>query len=132
MYIAVMNLVYVSRDEVPAEVVENERRIAEATAREESKPESAIPRIIERHAIVQPFISQYFESAFACVNLSRLWRQPAGLQLQAHGFQCRAEPAGVLGTRPQGHSRSLTVRRMQAIFANASAEATLTPGSTFR
>ena len=30
-----------------AEVVENERRIAEATAREEGKPEGAIPRIIE-------------------------------------------------------------------------------------
>lgn len=47
MHIAAMNPVYVSRDEVPAEVVENERRIAEATAREEGKPEGAIPRIIE-------------------------------------------------------------------------------------
>ena len=47
MHIAAMSPVYVSRDEVPAEVVENERRIAEATAREEGKPEGAIPRIIE-------------------------------------------------------------------------------------
>jgi len=47
MHIAAMDPVYVSRDEVPAEVVENERRIAEATAREEGKPEGAIPRIIE-------------------------------------------------------------------------------------
>jgi elongation factor Ts len=38
---------YLSRDDVPADVVENERRIAEATAREEGKPESALPRIVE-------------------------------------------------------------------------------------
>ncbi|MEY9213529.1 elongation factor Ts [Thermobifida halotolerans] len=38
---------YVSRDDVPAEVVENERRIAEATAREEGKPEKALPKIVE-------------------------------------------------------------------------------------
>ena len=38
---------YLSRDDVPAEVVENERRIAEATAKEEGKPEQAVPRIVE-------------------------------------------------------------------------------------
>ncbi|RCV48642.1 translation elongation factor Ts [Marinitenerispora sediminis] len=38
---------YVSRDDVPADVVENERRIAEATAREEGKPEQALPKIVE-------------------------------------------------------------------------------------
>lgn len=38
---------YVSRDDVPTEVVESERRIAEATAREEGKPEAALPRIID-------------------------------------------------------------------------------------
>ncbi len=47
MHIAAMSPQYVSRDEVPAEVVENERRIAEATAREEGKPEAALPKIIE-------------------------------------------------------------------------------------
>ncbi len=47
MHIAAMSPVYVTRDEIPADVVENERRIAEATAREEGKPEGAIPRIIE-------------------------------------------------------------------------------------
>ena len=36
-----------TRDAVPAEVVENERRIAEATAREEGKPEGALPKIVE-------------------------------------------------------------------------------------
>jgi len=47
MQIAAMRPQYVSRDEVPADIVENERRIAEATAREEGKPEGALPKIVE-------------------------------------------------------------------------------------
>jgi elongation factor Ts len=47
MQIAAMRPQYVTRDEVPADVVENERRIAEATAREEGKPEAALSRIVE-------------------------------------------------------------------------------------
>lgn len=38
---------YLTRDEVPADVVENERRIAEETARNEGKPEAALPKIVE-------------------------------------------------------------------------------------
>jgi elongation factor Ts len=44
---AAMRPVYVSRDEVPADVVADERRIAEATARGEGKPEQALSRIVE-------------------------------------------------------------------------------------
>jgi elongation factor Ts len=47
MQIAAMRPRYLNRDEVPADVVENERRIAEQTAREEGKPEQALPKIIE-------------------------------------------------------------------------------------
>jgi elongation factor Ts len=47
MQVAAMKPRYVSRDEVPAEVLANERRIAEETAREEGKPEQALPRIVE-------------------------------------------------------------------------------------
>jgi elongation factor Ts len=47
MQIAAMRPQYLSRDEVPTETVENERRIAEATARESGKPERAVPKIIE-------------------------------------------------------------------------------------
>lgn len=47
MQVAAMRPTYLSRDEVPADVVENERRIAEATAREEGKPEQALTRIVE-------------------------------------------------------------------------------------
>ena len=47
MQIAAMRPKYVTRDEVPADVVESERRIAAETAREEGKPEGALPKIIE-------------------------------------------------------------------------------------
>lgn len=38
---------YLTREEVPAETVENERRIADETARAEGKPEAALPKIVE-------------------------------------------------------------------------------------
>lgn len=47
MQIAAMRPKYVTRDEVPAEIVETERRVAEQTAKEEGKPEAALPKIIE-------------------------------------------------------------------------------------
>ncbi|GAA1927995.1 translation elongation factor Ts [Nocardioides marmoribigeumensis] len=47
MQIAAMRPIYVSRDEVPEDVVAKEREIAEATAREEGKPEGALPKIVE-------------------------------------------------------------------------------------
>jgi elongation factor Ts len=47
MQVAAMRPSYVSRDEVPEEVVAKEREIAEATAREEGKPEQALAKITE-------------------------------------------------------------------------------------
>ncbi|MET7749464.1 translation elongation factor Ts [Micromonospora sp. NPDC005367] len=47
MQIAAMRPQYLTRDEVPADVVDSERRIAEQTAREENKPEAALPKIVE-------------------------------------------------------------------------------------
>jgi elongation factor Ts len=47
MQVAAMKPRYLTRDEVPADVVAHERRIAEETAREEGKPEQALPKIIE-------------------------------------------------------------------------------------
>jgi elongation factor Ts len=47
MQIAAMRPQYVSREEVPPEQVEIERRIAEATAKEEGRPEQALPKIVE-------------------------------------------------------------------------------------
>ena len=47
MQIAAMRPLYLTRDEVPADTVENERRIAETAAKEEGKPEQAIAKIVE-------------------------------------------------------------------------------------
>ncbi|HZJ40274.1 MAG TPA: translation elongation factor Ts [Demequina sp.] len=47
MHIAAYSPLYLSRDEVAADVVENERRVAEETSRNEGKPEAAMPKIIE-------------------------------------------------------------------------------------
>ena len=47
MHIAAFSPTVLSREEVPAETVQNERRVAEATAKEEGKPEAALPRIVE-------------------------------------------------------------------------------------
>ncbi|MFQ6395218.1 translation elongation factor Ts [Nocardia sp. KC 131] len=47
MQVAALKAKYLTRDDVPADVVENERRIAEQTAKEEGKPEAALPKITE-------------------------------------------------------------------------------------
>ncbi len=47
MHIAAYSPAYLTRDEVPADVVENERRVAEETSRNEGKPEAALPKIVE-------------------------------------------------------------------------------------
>jgi elongation factor Ts len=45
--VAAMRPQYLTRDDVPAEVVASERSIAEQVTREEGKPEQAIPKIVE-------------------------------------------------------------------------------------
>ena len=47
MHVAAFSPTVLSRDEVDAQTVENERRVAEATAKEEGKPEAALPKIVE-------------------------------------------------------------------------------------
>ncbi|MEV7780471.1 translation elongation factor Ts [Kitasatospora sp. NPDC088351] len=56
---------YLSREDIPAEELENERRVAEATAREEGKPEAALPKIVEGR--VTGFVKEnsVLEQAFA-------------------------------------------------------------------
>src|SRR5699024_5264336 len=48
VHIAAMSPTYLNRDEVPEDIVADERRIAEETARAEGKPERAMQNIIER------------------------------------------------------------------------------------
>ena len=56
---------YVSRDQVPADQIEKERRLAEETARNEGKPDAAIAKIVEGR--VTGFVKEVslLEQAFA-------------------------------------------------------------------
>ncbi len=65
--VAAMRPQYVTRDQVPADIVENERRIAEQITRDEGKPEQAIPKIVEGRLgaffkdvtlVEQPFVKE--------------------------------------------------------------------------
>jgi elongation factor Ts len=47
MQVAALRARYLTRDEVPAETVETEKRVAEAKAREDGKPDAALPKIVE-------------------------------------------------------------------------------------
>ena len=47
LQIAALKAKYLTRDEVPEDVIANERHIAEETAKAEGKPEAALPKIIE-------------------------------------------------------------------------------------
>jgi elongation factor Ts len=47
MHIAAFTPLVLSRDEIDTETIANERRVAEATAKEEGKAEAALPRIVE-------------------------------------------------------------------------------------
>ena len=69
--VAAMRPLYATRDEVPAEVVEKERRIAEQITREEGKPEQAIGKIVDGRVnsffkdvvlVEQPFVKEQKKS----------------------------------------------------------------------
>jgi elongation factor Ts len=47
MQVAAMRPKYLTRDDVPADVLDGERRVAEEKTRAEGKPDGAIPRIVE-------------------------------------------------------------------------------------
>lgn len=47
MHVAAFSPSVLTRDEIDEATVENERRVAEATAKEEGKPEAALPKIVE-------------------------------------------------------------------------------------
>jgi elongation factor Ts len=65
--VAAMRPQYVTREQVPADVVAKERNIAEQVTREEGKPEQAIPKIVEGRLgaffkevvlVEQPFVKE--------------------------------------------------------------------------
>jgi elongation factor Ts len=64
-HIAAFAPTFLSRAEIPADVLENERRVAEATAREEGKPEAALSRIVEGRVTGYVKENAVLEQAFA-------------------------------------------------------------------
>ena len=82
-HIAAFSPTYVSRNEVPEDVVAKEREIAEATAKEEGKPEAALPKIVEGR--VNGFFKEsvLLEQAFAKDNKKTVGKvlEEAGVQL---------------------------------------------------
>ena len=82
-HIAAFSPTYVSRAEVPEDVVAKEREIAEATAKEEGKPEAALPKIVEGR--VNGFFKEQvlLEQAFAKDSKKTVAKvlEEAGVQL---------------------------------------------------
>ncbi len=84
MQIAAMRPQYLTRDEVPADVVENERRIAEAGAKEQGKPEQAWPKIVEGR------VNAYFKDVVLLDQLSVTDNKtPVGKLLDAAGIKVK-------------------------------------------
>ncbi len=73
MQIAAMRPKYLSRDEVPADVIETERRVAEQTAKEEGKPEAALAKIVEGR------VNSYFKD-FVLVEQASVQDQKKSVQ----------------------------------------------------
>ena len=84
MQVAAMRPQYLSRADVPADVVENEKRVLEAKAREEGKPEAALPKIIEG------MVNGYFKD--------NVLLEQASVQDNKKTVQAQLDAAGVLVT----------------------------------
>jgi elongation factor Ts len=83
--IAAMRPSYLTRDDVPAETVQNERRVFEAKAREDGKPEQALPKIVDG------MLNAYFKD-------NVLLEQPA-VQDQKKSVQQLLDEAGISVSR---------------------------------
>jgi elongation factor Ts len=93
MQIASLKARYTSRDTVPADVVDNERRIAEATAREEGKPEGALAKITEGR------LNGFFKEAVLTEQASVLdSKKTVGALLSAAGVTVTAFSRFEVGT----------------------------------
>jgi elongation factor Ts len=83
--VAAMRPRYVTREEVPADVIEQERRIAEQMTREEGKPEAAIGKIVEGR--VNAFLKDIVLVEQASV---RDQKKPVSKLLAEHGARVQA------------------------------------------
>ena len=93
MQIASLKARYVSRDAIPADVIDSERCIAEATAREEGKPEAALPKIVEGR------VNGFFKEAVLTEQASVLdSKKTVGALLSAAGVTVTAFTRFEVGT----------------------------------
>jgi elongation factor Ts len=85
-HIAAFAPTYIARADVPADVVAKEREIAEATAKEEGKPEQALAKIVEGR--VTGFYKEQvlLEQAFAKDNKQTVAKVLEESGVQLHGF----------------------------------------------
>jgi elongation factor Ts len=84
MQIAAMRPQYLTRDDVPADLVENERRIAEAGAKEQGKPEQAWPKIVKGR------VNSYFMDVALLDQISVTDNKtPVGKLLDAAGIKVK-------------------------------------------
>ncbi len=104
VHIAAMSPNYLSREDVPAELVESERRIAEETAKAEGKPEAAMTKIVEGRVtgfykgevLVGPGIRQ------GCQEV----RRPGPRRGRRQGHRLRAFPRRFLVRHLSGDSQT--------------------------
>ena len=82
VHIAAFSPQYLTRDEIPADVVAKEREIAEETARNEGKPEVALPKIVEGR------VNGFFkETCLVDQDFAKDNKQTVGKVAEAAGIQ---------------------------------------------
>ena len=82
VHIAAFSPSYLTREDVPAEIVETERRVAEETARNEGKPEAALTKIVEGR------VTGYFkENVLVDQDYAKDNKQSVGKVLESAGIK---------------------------------------------
>jgi elongation factor Ts len=85
-HISFANPEYLAREDVPAEAVENERRIVEEISRGEGKPEAALPKIIEGRLGAYYKQVALLEQDYAKDNKQQVKKVVANAGLTVSGF----------------------------------------------
>ena len=73
MHIAAYSPTYLTREDVPADVVASERHIAEETSRNEGKPEAALPKSPKRPICMSEYAGRATNAAPTPITRPRPW-----------------------------------------------------------
>ena len=129
------------REDIPAEAVENERRVAEETAREEGKPEAALPKIVEgrvngffkEHACSsQPFAKDNKKSVQKVLDEAGVTAEALRALPRRHLSPFRDRPAGrfcTLSGRRQSRAYAVTARPVVGYDSRCDEEAIAAEGT---